>query len=78
MLSKISAKNDPKAVSKELNELSTKKRISEQALDQAESQADFFESKTYAKPSNSKGAANILNWSQHVIAHQRLLNNVDA
>jgi len=78
MLKKISAKDDSKAVAKELNELSTKKRISEKALDQAEEQVENIKVKTYSPKTNSNGAANFVNWSEHVIYHQRLLNNLDA
>ena len=78
MLKQINAKDDPKAVAKALNELSSKKRISEKALDDAEDQVDAIKAKNYVPKSNSKGAANFVNWSEHVIYHQKLMNNLDA
>lgn len=47
MLTKMSAKNDPKAVAKELNDLSSKKRISEEALEEADAQVDAIKAKNY-------------------------------
>lgn len=78
MLTKISSKNDVKVITKELNELSSKRKISEEALDAADSQVDTIKSKKYDEKQKSQGAANFVNWSEHVIYHQRLLNNLDA
>jgi hypothetical protein len=74
----MSAKNDPKAVAKELNDLSSKKRISEEALEEADAQVDAIKAKNYGTKTQSQGAANFVNWSEHVIYHQKLYNNLDA
>jgi hypothetical protein len=41
-------------------------------------QVEVIKAKQSTQKTSSTGAANLLNWSEHVIYHQKLQNNVDS